>query len=436
MMESTSEGAVDQYVSAMKCDRIVTDRWPRDNCRDRAILPRGAGPTARKATLGFAKLLARAGPVSLDCLMLNGFKAVVYKEFIQVRRDPATKFVFVIPVIQLILFGYAIDTEVRDVPTVVFNSDRRAASREFLARFESTDVFQFVEEASDSASVREAIVAGRAKVGLIIPPKFSEDRLNGRPAQVQVLIDGSDNTVANQALSAANGIAVDVAIQAADARSLAPRQIDLRPRVLFNENMETSNFFVPGLVGIILQLTTVFLTAFSIVRERERGTMEQLMVTPVSRWALVLGKVIPFALIGSVVTLLVLTLMVYVFHVPIVGAKFVLLSLSALFLIPSLGLGILISTMANNQAEASQLGMLIMLPSILLSGFVFPRAQMPLPIYAISCLVPVTYYIEILRGVILRGTQFHQLWFPTLVLAVFALVIFTAATLRFQKRIA
>ncbi len=368
--------------------------------------------------------------------MLNGFKAVVYKEFIQVRRDPATKFVFVIPVIQLILFGYAIDTEVRDVPTVVFNSDRREASREFLARFSSSDVFQFTEEAADATGVREAIVAGRAKVGLIIPPKFSEDRLNGRPAQVQVLIDGSDNTVANQALAAANGIAVDVAIQAQDAMTLVPQRIDLRPRVLFNENMETSNFFVPGLVGIILQLTTVFLTAFSIVRERERGTMEQLMVTPVSRWALVLGKVIPFALIGSVVTLLVLTLMVFVFGVPIVGSKFVLLSLSALFLVPSLGLGILISTLANNQAEASQIGMLIMLPSILLSGFVFPRAQMPLPIYALSCLVPVTYYIEILRGVILRGTQFQQLWFPTAVLGFFAVVIFTAATLRFQKRIA
>jgi ABC-type multidrug transport system permease subunit len=164
--------------------------------------------------------------------------------------------------------------------------------------------------------------------------------------------------------------------------------------------------------------------------------MEQLMVTPVSRWALVLGKVIPFALIGSVVTLLVLTLMVFVFGVPIVGSKLVLLSLSALFLVPSLGLGILISTMAGNQAEASQLGMLIMLPSILLSGFVFPRAQMPLPIYWLSCLVPVTYYIEILRGVILRGAQLHQLWYPTAVLAIFAVVIFTAATLRFQKRIA
>ncbi len=368
--------------------------------------------------------------------MLNGFKAVVYKEFIQVRRDPATKFVFVIPVIQLILFGYAIDTEVRDVPTVVFNADRRAASREFLARFDSTDVFNITEDAVDAAGVRDAIVAGRAKVGIVIPPKFSEDRLNGRPAQVQVLIDGSDNTIASQALAAANGLAVDAAIRSTDSMD-APRQaIDLRPKVLFNENMETSNFFVPGLVGIILQLTTVFLTAFSIVRERERGTMEQLMVTPVSRWALVLGKVIPFALIGSVVTLLVLTLMVFVFGVPIVGSKLLLLSLSALFLVPSLGLGILISTLAGNQAEASQLGMLIMLPSILLSGFVFPRAQMPLPIYGLSCLVPVTYYIEILRGVILRGAQFHQLWYPTAMLAIFAVVIFTAATLRFQKRIA
>ena len=366
--------------------------------------------------------------------MLAGLGAIIYKEVIQVRRDPATRIIFVIPVIQLIVFGYALDLEVRNVATVVFDADRRSASREFLHRFESTDVFKIDEEATDAAGVRQAIVAGRAKVGIVIPPRFSDDLVAGRSPQVQVLIDGSDNTVASQALAAANGIALAMAPSRQLQKPLTP-PIDLRPKVLFNENMVSANFFVPGLVGIILQLTTVFLTSFSIVRERERGTMEQLMVSPVSRWALMLGKVVPFAVIGSLVTLMVLALMVFLFGVPIEGSQLLLLSLSALFLVPSLGLGILISTMARTQFEAMQMGFLIMMPSILLSGFVFPREQMPLVIWLISCLIPVTYYVEILRGIILRGAGVREMWQPAVVLAVFAVAIFVASTLRFHKRL-
>ena len=366
--------------------------------------------------------------------MFAGLGAIIYKEVIQVRRDPATRIIFLIPVIQLIVFGYALDLEVRNVATVVFDANRRSASREFLHRFESTDVFKIKEEATDAAGVRQAIVAGRAKVGIIIPARFSDDLVAGRSPQVQVLIDGSDNTVASQALAAANGIALAMAPDKPRGKPSAP-PVDLRPKVLFNENMVSANFFVPGLVGIILQLTTVFLTSFSIVRERERGTMEQLMVSPVSRWALMLGKVVPFAVIGSLVTLMVLALMVFLFDVPIEGSTLLLLSLSALFLIPSLGLGILISTMARTQFEAMQMGFLIMMPSILLLGFVFPREQMPLAIWLISCLIPVTYYVEILRGIILRGAGAEEMWQPAVVLAVFAVVLFVASTLRFHKRL-
>jgi len=372
--------------------------------------------------------------------MLAGLKAITYKELIQVRRDPATKFVFMIPVVQLLIFGYAIETDVRHVATVVFDADRRSASREFLHKFSATDVFDVLGEVDDVGDVREAIVAGRAHVGIVIPPRFSDDLVNRRRPLVQVLIDGSNNTVASQTLAAANGIALDVAF---DLRTLAsgdptrgpPGAVDLRPKVLFNENMESAHFFVPGLVGIILQLTTVFLTAFSIVRERERGTMEQLMVTPVSKWALVLGKLVPFAVIGFIVTNVVLALMVLVFRVPIVGSVQLLLSLSVLFLLPSLGLGILISTIARNQAQATQLGLLVMLPSVLLSGFVFPREQMPLPIYVLSTFIPVTYYIEILRGIILRGSEAWHLWYPAAMLGLFAVVIFVASAFRFQKRV-
>jgi len=360
---------------------------------------------------------------------------MIYKEVIQVRRDPATRVVFLIPIIQLIVFGYALDTDVRYVSTVVFDADRRSASRDFLHRFESSDVFGVTSEVSTAEDVRRAIVAGKAHVGILIPARFSDDLALGRPAQVEVLIDGSDNTVASQTMAAANGVAVQMALDRllADGKNKLP--VDLRPKVLFNENMESANFFVPGLVGIILQLTTVFLTSFSIVRERESGTMEQLMVTPVSKWALIIGKVAPFAVMGFMVTLMVLGIMALVFRVPIVGSTALLLSLSALFLIPSLGLGIFISTIARNQAQALQLGLLIMLPSVLLSGFVFPREQMPLPIYAVSCVIPVTYYIEILRGIILRGAGLKDLWQPAVVLALFAAVIFTFSTLRFQKRL-
>lgn len=214
--------------------------------------------------------------------MLNGLRAMVYKEAIQVRRDPATRIVFIIPVIQRLVFGYAIETEVRHVPTVVFDADRCSASRDLLSRFEATGVFTIVGEAVDPAGVRAAIVSGRAQVGVLIPPRFSDDLLHGRVAQVQVLVDGSNNTVATQTLAAGNGIALQAAAPQLQARGLR-QPIELRPRVLFNENVESANFFVPGLVGIILQLTTVFLTGFSIMRERERGTMEQLMVTLVSR---------------------------------------------------------------------------------------------------------------------------------------------------------
>ncbi|MHB1034923.1 MAG: ABC transporter permease [Pirellulales bacterium] len=367
--------------------------------------------------------------------MFAGLLAIIYKEVIQVRRDPATKVVFLIPVIQLLVFGYAINTDVRHMPTIVFNCDRRLESRQFLAKFGSTDVFRITEEAACAADVRQAIVAGRVQVGIIIPPDFSDDLANRRTAHVQVLIDGSNNTVAFQALNVANGIAIDEVVKRLKTMLPGRMPVELRPKVLFNENLESANFFVPGLVGIILQVTTVFLTSFSIVRERERGTLEQLMVTPISRPALMLGKLVPFAVIGCFETCVVLALMVFVFGVPIAGSKVLLLALSALFLLPSLGLGILISTVATNQAQATQLGILVMLPSVLLSGFVFPRPQMPLPIYIVSCFIPVTYYIDILRGIILRGASAWQLWLPSTVLLGFGGLIFLASTLRFKKRL-
>jgi ABC transporter DrrB family efflux protein len=367
--------------------------------------------------------------------ILSGLPAVIYKELIQVRRDPSTRVVFLIPIIQLVVFGYAIETDVRHIKTVVFDGDQTSTSREILQRFETTDVFLIHERASHVAQVHDAIVAGRAQVGLVIPPGFSDNLLNRRSAELEVLIDGSNNSIATQALNVANGLALQSSLERLGVGSNGGLPIDLRPRILFNEEVESARFFVPGLVGVILQLTTVFLTAFSLVRERERGTMEQLMVTPVSRWAVMLGKIAPYAVIGFLVTTMILVIMVYVFDVRIQGSLALLLSFSVLFLLPSLGLGVLISTFSQNQAQAMQFSFLVMLPSILLSGFVFPREEMPMVIYWMSFLFPATYYIEILRGIILRGAAARHLWQPAVMLVVFGALIFVVSALRFQKRI-
>ncbi len=366
---------------------------------------------------------------------MRGLKAIIYKEFIQVRRDPATAFVFLIPVIQLLLFGVALDTDVRFIPTVVYDLDHRWGSGELVWRFQTTSYFQVVKHAVTRNDLHDTIVAGQAQVGIIIPPDYSDHVLAGRRAHIQVLIDGSDNTIASRALNVASLVGLNASLAKVGVAGMADMPIEVRPQMLFNPNMRSANFFVPGLVGIILQIVTVFLTAFSIVRERERGTMEQLIVTPVGRAAMMLGKLIPYAIMGMGETCAVLAAMVWIFHVPIQGSVAVLLALSVLFLIPSLGLGILISTVAQNQAQAMQMSFLTMMPSILLSGFVFPRQSMPGPIYALSFAIPVTYYLEILRGIILRGTPIVFLLRQTAVLLLFGLVIFTASTVRFQKRL-
>lgn len=366
--------------------------------------------------------------------MPRGLGAVIYKEVLQVRRDPSTAFIFLIPIFQMIVFGYAIDMDIQHLPTVVFDMDRGSESRRLVERLSATQTFAIVGEAASQAEVRRRIVAGEAKVGILIPPDYSASLLRGTQAVVQVLIDGSESTVATNAMQTSRAIG-QLESFARTGLSIERLPVEIRPRVLFNPDLLSANFYIPGLVGIILQVVTVFLTAFAIVRERERGTLEQLVVTPVSKEALVLGKLIPYAIIGIIQTLFVLCMMRYVFRVPIAGDVALLLALSVLFLLPALAMGILISTIAVNQAQAMQMGMLIMLPSVLLSGFAFPRETMPMPIYALSHLIPVTYYVQILRGIILRGAGLSALWPQTLVLAGFTVVLVTLSSMRFQKRL-
>lgn len=382
--------------------------------------------------------------------MMSGFLAVCLKEFAHLRREPSTLFfIFVIPLVQITIFGYAIQMEIEDIPTVVYDLDGRRHSRELIEAFSNTAAFEVTLRAFDEATFNRAFSSGEAKVGIIIPAHYSERLVRGEQVSVQVLIDGSESQVASTALSATRLLGIDrsirIARSLAEALGTAPARdqtgrptmpIEMRPRLLYNPDLESSHFFVPGLVGIVLQLVTLFLTAFSIVREKELGTLEQLFVTPVGRLGLLLGKLLPYAILGFMETLLVLIVMVYLFGVPIHGSLALLLILSLLFLVCSLGLGLLVSTLAQTQFQAMQLAFLIMLPSVLLSGFVFPRDQMPLPIYWATFAIPVTYFLEILRGIVLRGAEFVDLAPHVINLAICTVVILSLSLLRFRKQVA
>lgn len=389
---------------------------------------------------------SRKRPVSRST---DGFFAIMLKEFSHIWREPSTLFfMFVVPVLQTVIFGVAIDTQIENIPTVVYDLDGRRPSRELVDSFRNTRTFTIRERVYDEDAFRRALTSGRAKVGIRIPPDYSEHLLAGKQAQVQVLIDGSDSQTANSALNSTNLLGVNQSVQisrklgesllrvpARDQFGHVALPVEMRPRLLYNPDLESSHFFVPGLVGIILQLVTLFLTSFAIVREREQGTMEQLFVTPVGRTGLLLGKLVPYALIGVIETLLVLTVMVYGFGVQIHGSLLLLMILSLLFTVCSLGLGLLVSTVAVTQLQAMQFAFLIMLPSILLSGFVFPREEMPWPIYWFSFAIPVTHYVEVLRGVVLRGADFRDLIIQTLSLILSALVILGLSLSRFRKQV-
>lgn len=380
---------------------------------------------------------------------MNGFVAVLTKEFAHVRRQPSTLFfLLVVPLMQTIIFGFALDTQIEHIPTVIYDQDGRHASRELIEAFRNTRRFTMTEYARNEDTFRRAMTSGRAKVGLRIPPYYSDRIVNGEQVSVQLLVDGSDSQVATTALNTAQllglNLSIGIARNKAEGLQIAPARdelgraavpIDIRPRLLYNPDLESSHFFVPGLVGIILQLVTVFLTSFAVVRERELGTLEQLFVTPVSRSGLLLGKLVPYAILGFIATLIVLSAMVFVFGVPINGSLPLLLALTVLFMVCSLGLGLLVSTMAKTQLEALQFAFLIMLPSVLLSGFMFPRAEMPLPIYIASFAIPVTYFIEILRGIVLRGADLWDLLGSVLGLVICNAVVLGLSLTRFRKQL-
>ncbi|MCG3137658.1 MAG: putative multidrug ABC transporter permease YbhS [Phycisphaerae bacterium] len=380
---------------------------------------------------------------------MRGFWAIFFKEFAHIRRSRSTLFfALAVPSLQLMIFGYAIEVTIRHIPMVVYDLDGRQESRRLIEALESAETFKVREQVQDQESFRRALTSGRAKVGLLIPADYSEKLLYGQQAAIQVLVDGSDSQVATtaqntvvlltSALSMQKARAFGEALQVAPARDPTGRLatiIDPRVRLLYNPNLESSHFFVPGLVAIILQLVLLFLTSFSIVRERELGTLEQIFVTPVGRGGLILGKLVPYSILALGELLLVLLIMVLVFGVSINGSIMLLIGLCSLFIVTVLGLGLLVSTLATTQVEGLQFAFLIMMPSILLSGFMFPRSEMPLPIYLATFCLPATYFIEILRGVILRGADLWDLWPQVLGLTACAAAILSFSIFRFRKQL-
>jgi ABC-2 type transport system permease protein len=373
-------------------------------------------------------------------LMFKGFGSIFYKEIIQISRDPITLvLMLLVPMLQLTIFGYAINTDVRDIKTAVYNLDVGRESREILNAFENTDYFHITEYVGSDEELNNAIVAGRAKVGIKIPPDYSERLASNRQATVLVLIDGSDSSIASQSLQVSTSVGLTESMERISSNiqgrgSQLP--IEVRPKMLFNPDSRSANFMVPGLVAVILQIITTMLTAFSIVRERERGTFEQLLVTPIRPFGLMLGKLVPYGLIGVIETCTVLAVMRLIFDVPINGSLVLLLSLSILFLFTALAIGLLISTKAQNQMQALQLAWLIMLPSVLLSGFMFPRDSMPVIMQAVGFLVPATHFMEIIRGIVLRGATFMDLLPEVITLAAMGLILLVLSAVQFHRKLA
>lgn len=368
----------------------------------------------------------------------RGFTAILYKEFLVVLRDPLTLFfMFIPPLIQLIAFGFALDTDVKHMPMVVLNEDRTEESRRLIERFVNTDTFRVVGEVHSVDELSAAIRQGRAYVGLQIPPDFTRDLSAGRPARVQVVIDGSSSTIASSALNTAIGIAFRQSalslMQKGGARELP---VEVRPQILYNPTMRSPNFFVPGVIGLVLQIATVFATAMSVVRERERGTLEQLLVSPLSRWGLMLGKLTPYLVISVSMGAGLFVAMRWIFQVPIAGSVGALMVSVVFYVFALLSLGLLISTRAQNQMQALQMSMLFILPSVFFSGFIFPRETMPGIFYAIGACLPATYFIDLMRAIILRGASLVEFWFNIAMLAAMGLGLFALCALRFKNKIA
>ncbi len=373
--------------------------------------------------------------------MWERVRSILIKEFIQAFREPRMRMViFVTPVIQLLIFGYAASNDVRDIATAVYDLDNTPASRELISRFLDSGYYRIYEYVQTEQRARQLIDRGQVRAVLHIDKGFSEDLNGGRTAQIQMIVDGVDSNNASIVLK----YGLEIARQHSDrilisriqhSRGAAdlPGQVRLVGRAWFNENLESRNYYVPGVIANLVMLITLILTSMSIVREREIGTMEQLMVTPIRPFEFILGKTAPFALIGFMNVTLVTIVGVFWFKVPIRGSLPLLFGATALYLMSAVGLGLLISVICHTQQQAMMSTFFIFFPAMLLSGFVFPIANIPAAIRWITFANPLRYFLIIIRGVFLKGVGFDILWPQMAALAILGLILLSIASRLFHK---
>ena len=361
--------------------------------------------------------------------MLTRLWSISVKELLQLRRDRLTLAMMIaLPVVQLTLFGYAIDTDVRHIPTVVYDQDHSAQSRDLARSLQATGFHDLRGEVRSYDDISRALRKGDARVALVIPPGYATDLLRGRTAKVQLVVDGSDPQTA--------GSATDTAVGLAQARSQQRPRISVEPTTWYNPDLKTSTFVVPGLVGVILTMTMVMLTAMAIARERERGTMEQLIVSPLRRGELIVGKILPYVAMGYVQMTLVLLLGRALFAVPFAGSVALLYALAFVFIAANLALGLFFSTMAQTQQQAMQMSFFFLLPNILLSGFMFPWEAMPRAAQLLSLALPLTHFLRIVRGVALKGSGFADVAVEVVWLSCLLVALVVLASMRFRKKLA
>ncbi len=354
---------------------------------------------------------------------------LLIKELLQLKRDPKiVPILFIAPVVQLTILGYAATTDIRRVELAVCDLDHSAASRDLVERFTSSTYFELTAAVDDQDSLDPLLASGRARIALTIPPDYSARLGTAAPPTVQLLADGTDAMTGTLALGYALGVLRGVG------GGGGPPSIELLPKVLFNPDLVSRDFMVPGVLAMIIMIMTMMLTSMAIVREGELGTMEQLLVTPLKPWHIIVGKLVPYALVGTVEILTALPVVLLWFRVPLRGSGWILALLTAPFMLCTLGLGLLVSTLARTQQQAMMIAAFVfMMPQIYLSGFVFPIQNMPHAFQWVTYAIPLRYYVTILRGVFLKGVGLDVLWPQALALLGLGILILGAARLRFRR---
>ncbi len=368
---------------------------------------------------------------------------IIRKEFLQLKRDPKMfAIVLIAPVFQLIFLGYAVNMDVEKVPTVIFDQDRTETSRDLLQRFSGNRYFEFVEQVDNYNDFQYSIESGEAWLGIVIPYDFEKSIVRNETGKLQAIFDGSDGNKASIISGYLQKVITTYSVELLDSKMKKYGKfrnpistVEPEIRAWYNPELVTRDYMVPGIVGLLLSIITLILTSLAIVKEREIGTLEQIIVTPIKPTQLIIGKLIPFAILGFVAVIIVLLAMTFVFNLPPRGSILLLFFSTFLYILSTLGLGIFVSTVSKTQQQAMMLAIfVVLLPMTFLSGFAFPIENMPVIIQGITYAIPLRYFMTIIRGIILKGIGISELWFELSMLFAIGIFVLTLSSLRFQKR--